>query len=119
MDKTIKGLDLAKYCYKLAIDKKAINPVILKLGNLTDITDYFVICNGESSVQIKAIADGIKKTLTKKGIKAIHRDIDEVFGWIVLDFIDVVVHIFSEENRNYYRLEQLWGDAEKIVTEEK
>ena len=99
----------------MATDKKAQNPVILKLAGLTDIADYFVICSGTSSTQIKAIANNIKKASADRGIKAVHREADSDFKWIVLDFINVVVHIFSEDNRDYYRLEQLWGDAEKII----
>lgn len=95
--------------------KKAIGPIILEVKGLTDMTDYFVICNGTSSRQIKTIADYIVEMLGKKGTKPLHYEEDAGTTWIVLDFIDVIVHIFSQETRDYYRLEQLWGDA-KIIS---
>lgn len=110
----IKSLDLAKECLRIASDKKAQGPIILELRGLTDITDYFVICSGTSSRQIKTIAESIVEGLTKKGVSAIHYEVDTEYSWVVLDYIDVIVHIFTEETRRYYRLEQLWGDARRI-----
>ena len=99
---------------RIATDKKAQNPVIFDLKGLTDIADYFVICNGTSSRQIKTIADSIKETLGKKGVSALHYEVDTGYNWVVLDYVDVIVHIFDEDLRTYYRLEQLWGDAKKL-----
>lgn len=101
---------------RIASDKKAQNPVIFELRGLTDIADYFVICNGTSSRQIKTIADSIKGTLKRKGVSALHYETDTNYDWVVLDYIDVIVHIFNEDLRTYYRLEQLWGDAKTVLS---
>lgn len=114
MDNVDKSLEIARECLKIASDKKAQKPVIFELKGLTDIANYFVICNGTSSRQIKSIADSITEVLTKKGVSALHYEVDTGYSWVVLDYIDVIVHIFNEDTRNYYRLEQLWGDAKKI-----
>lgn len=84
---------------------------------MTDITDYFVVCSGASGRQIKTLADSIVETLKKRGISVLHYEVDTEKNWIVLDYIDVVVHIFSEDTRSYYKLEQLWGDAKKLIPE--
>lgn len=88
----------------------------MEVKGLTDIADYFVICSGTSKRQIQTIADYIVEKLGKKGINLLHREIDMQETWAVLDYIDVIVHIFNEETRDYYRLEQLWGDAKRIKT---
>lgn len=110
----IKPLEIAKQSAKLADSKKAIGPIILEVKGLTDITDYFVICSGASSRQIKTISDYIVEKLEKKGILPLHYETDKDYKWVVLDYIDVIVHIFDEETRGYYRLEQLWGDAKEV-----
>ncbi len=86
----------------------------MEVKGLTDIADYFVICSGTSKRQIQTITDHIVEKLGKKGINLLHREIDMQETWAVLDYIDVIVHIFNEETRDYYRLEQLWGDAKRI-----
>jgi len=108
---------LAKQCAKLASDKKAINPIILIVKDLTDVTDYFVICSGTSSTQIKAIADNIVDKMADKGLKPAHFDSDTEETWIVVDYRDVIVHIFNDDTRAHYRLEQLWGDAKMLEYE--
>ncbi len=104
---------LAQYIARLTLEKKAEDVRIMDLRELTTITDYFVICSGDSEVQTKAINDHIHEELRKDKIKIYHSD-DKSFEWIVLDLIDVVVHIFKPEIRQYYALEKLWGDA-KVV----
>ena len=110
----INSLNLAKQCSKIAGDKKALDIVILELKGLTDLSDYFVICSGMSSKQIKAIADSVDEVLTKKGIKSLHYEIDTDCKWVILDYVNVIVHVFDEETRHFYKLEQLWGDAKRI-----
>lgn len=90
----------------------------MEVKGLTDITDYFVVCGGTSSRQIKTIADYIVEKFQKKGVLPLHYETDKDYTWVVLDYIDVIVHIFNEETRGYYRLEQLWGDA-KIIQNAK
>lgn len=109
-----KAVTRAKHCLKFASDKMAINPIILQVKDLTDVADYFVICGGTSTVHIKTIADYIVEKMDKDGIKPFHFEADSKDSWIVIDFSDVIVHIFNEETRNNYRLEHLWGDAKRV-----
>ena len=85
--------------------------MILNLKKLTTVADYFVICNGDSDVQVKAIADKVKEELKKEGHKLWHDEGYKNRSWILLDYVDVVVHIFHREARMFYNLEKLWGDA--------
>ena len=102
------SLDLAKTIAKLAIDKKAERVISIDLKGLTSITDHFLICSADTDVQIKAIADNIRK---KTHTKPVRIEGYEKMNWVILDYIDVVVHIFKNIEREYYNLEKLWGDA--------
>lgn len=93
------------------LDVKAQDVVILNLKKLTTIADYFVICTGDSDVQVKAIADNVKEEFKKAGISVWHDEGFKNRSWILLDYVDVVVHIFHRETRVFYNLEKLWGDA--------
>jgi len=95
----------------LIFNKKGYDVKILDLQNISTIADYFVICSADSDTQVKAIADEIDKTLRKEGIKCYHREGYEVLRWVLLDYFDVVVHVFHKEAREFYSLEKLWGDA--------
>jgi ribosome-associated protein len=97
-------------------EKKASSIVKLALGNLPNsITDYFVLCHASSRPQVEAIADSVESEVKKVvGINPIHREGFENAEWILLDYFDVVVHIFQEKVRNYYQLEKLWADAERV-----
>lgn len=96
---------------ELALEKKALDIKILDLRKLTPVTDYFVICTANVEVQAKAIADWILENLEKKGFKVWHNEGYRACHWILLDYVDVVVHIFLKEVREFYGLEKLWGDA--------
>ena len=102
---------MAQRAAKLALSKKANDIRILNLKKLSDVTDYFVICSGDVGQHVKAIADEITGTLKEKGIKPWHSEGYGNTNWIILDFIDVVVHIFQKDAREFYNLEGLWGDA--------
>ncbi|MFO7891682.1 MAG: ribosome silencing factor [bacterium] len=103
---------LAKEIISFAQDKKAQEIVLLDIGNLSSIADYFIICHGEAELHVKAIADNIMEKASGKGEDIWHYEGYEYFHWIVLDYIDVVVHIFLEDYRRFYNLERLWGDAD-------
>jgi ribosome-associated protein len=103
---------LAKKIADLIEQKKGDDIKILDLRKLTTVTDFFVICSGSSDVQNKAIADFILNEAKKLGQKAWHNEGYGNLSWILLDFVDVVVHIFLPESRRFYNLEGLWGDAE-------
>lgn len=99
---------------KAALDKKSIDTVILELKDLTVIADYFVICSGANTPQVKAIAEHIEHELRELGIRPIGVEGRDNAHWILLDYGDVVVHIFEEETRAYYELEKFWLDAPRI-----
>ncbi len=96
---------------EIALSKKAIDVKILDLRELTSVTDFFVVCSGNINVHVKAISDAIIEGLKKQNIKAWHIEGYSALKWVLLDYVDVVVHIFDREIRDFYRLEHLWGDA--------
>jgi len=102
---------LAQKAGEYATEKKAHDVRILDLRKLTSITDYFVICSGDADVQVKAIADNIIDNLRDEDINVWNVEGYEGGRWILLDFVDVVVHVFHDEARQFYGLERLWGDA--------
>ncbi|MGE5682253.1 MAG: ribosome silencing factor [Bacillota bacterium] len=111
-----------EFAYKitdLIFNKKGSDVKILDLRKLTSIADYFVICSADSDTQVKAIADEVDKELSKAGIKCYHKEGLTALNWVLLDYFDVIVHIFKKEARSYYNLEKLWGDAPSIVVEDK
>jgi len=110
----IRPLQLAKTCKKLALDKKAEDLLILDLRGLSSVTDFFVICHGTSRRHVQAIAENIRIGLKKRKVTEAHIEGAPEGRWIVLDYIDAIVHVFDEEMRNTYRLEHLWGDAARI-----
>lgn len=108
-------MDSEKLAFKLArlaLTKKAGDVKILDLRGITTITDFFVICTAYSDPQVKAIADAITEGAKKIGQSVWHKEGMSQRSWVLLDFVDVVVHIFLPETRNFYKLEKLWGDAE-------
>lgn len=116
----IDAKDKAMKIAQLALDKRAENVVILDLRGLTSITDFFVICTGASDTQVKAISTNIENELKKEAIRPWHREGLTSLNWVLLDYIDVVAHVFLPEIRDFYSLERIWGDAEKIeVTDEQ
>ncbi|MCP4649432.1 MAG: ribosome silencing factor [PVC group bacterium] len=110
MKSETKALKIAE----LADDKKALNTVVLDLRNFSSFCDFFVIASGTSTTHNKAIADGITKKMREEKTRASHREGYAEATWIVLDYNSVIVHIFNEENRNFYDLEHLWGDAVQL-----
>ena len=101
-----------------ALEKKAVDLVILDLRNLSDVTDFFIICSGGSDRQLNAISDSIERTLRDHKTRPIHIEGRRGSDWILMDYFSFVVHIFKEEAREYYRLESLWGDAPKMALDE-
>jgi ribosome-associated protein len=96
------------------LDKKAKNPVIMDFSKLnSSVCDAFIICHGTSRTQVEAIADGvISNVKIKTGLNPWHKEGLENAEWILIDYSDIVVHIFQDSKRNFYNLEQLWADAE-------
>jgi len=105
---------LAKLCRDIALDKKAIDPLILDVRKISSVTDYFLICTGNSEPHLKAIADTIARQLREGGVHARHHDGYPHSRWVVIDYGDVIIHIFHPELRERYGLEHLWGDAKRV-----
>ena len=106
-----RALNVSKEICKAAADKKARSIVYMDMQGLMSSTDYFVICSAPTATQVRAISDNIEEKLLEKGIAFDHREGYHEGEWILLDYGDVVAHIFKEEAREYYALERLWGDA--------
>ena len=111
----IEATTLARRTVELAEDKLASDIVMLNLHNLNAIADYFVICTGESDRQLKAILDAIDEGIGKEFGRRARAEGTPDTGWVLLDFGDVVVHIFSVAMRDYYHLERLWSKATPVV----
>ena len=103
---------------ELIFNKKGYNVKILDLRNLTTITDYFIICTGDSDTQVKAIADEVDKRMRDEGVRSWHTEGYRSLNWVLIDFVDIVVHVFKKESREFYNLEKLWGDAPVIIAED-
>lgn len=105
---------------ELALTKKADDIKILDLRKITTIADFFVICTAHSEPQVKAVADAILEGAKKDGETVWHKEGTNMKSWVLLDFVDVVVHVFLKDTRAFYSLEKLWGDAEITeVTDEE
>jgi ribosome-associated protein len=107
-------LDSKIFAEKIAnvvFNKKGYDVKILDLRKVASFADFFVICSADSDTQVKAIADEIDKSLRDEGIKCWHKEGYIALSWVLLDYVDVVVHIFKKETREFYNIEKLWGDA--------
>ena len=113
----LSALDLARQCVWAAQEKKALDPIILDLRDISTITDYLVICSAQSEPQIKAIANGVEQAL-KEGFERHTLAVDgfPTSQWIVIDYGDIMFHIFHEQKRSVYALEDLWSDAPQVST---
>jgi len=114
----LNAASLAEKIARLAWEKKGKDITILDLRKLTDITDYFVIITGESELHVKAIYDYLYEELRKEGIRPWHEEGLQHLSWVLLDYVEVVVHVFKPETREFYALEKLWGDAKITRLEE-
>jgi len=94
-----------------ALDRKAEDLRVLHLGPVSDFTDYFLICSGNSQRQVQAIADSIIESLKEDGARPLHVEGQQGGHWVLLDYGDLVVHVFQPEPREFYSLERLWADA--------
>ena len=102
---------LAATAARAASSKQAERITVIDVRELITITDYFVICSGSSARQVTTIADEVVKELKDRGVKPVRREGESGAGWQLIDFVDLVVHVFDEEARDFYRLETLWADA--------
>ena len=107
----MSSTELANKISEIIFTKKGYDVIAIDLRKLVTFTDYFVVCSADSDVQVKAIADQVDKVLSEQGIKCWHREGLKALTWVLLDYVDVVVHIFKKDAREFYNLEKLWGDA--------
>jgi ribosome-associated protein len=107
-------IDPLKIAVNAADDKKAHDLVILDISKITSFANYFLLCTGDSSRQMQAIADEIEKKLKENGLRPSHVEGYRNSEWILMDYMDIVVHIFSKNARIYYDLERLWRDGKKL-----
>ena len=102
---------IIKIITEAIFEKKGLDVKLLDLRGITAIADWFVLCSGESDVQVKAIADNIDKKLSEEGVKVWKKEGFKALSWVLIDLSDIVVHVFRSESRQFYNLERLWGDA--------
>lgn len=102
---------------QVARDKKAYDLLVLDLRRVSIICDYFVLASGRSTTHVKAVAEAIEERLAEHGVRSLRREGFPEGRWVLLDYGDVVIHVFEEEERRFYNLERLWGDAEVVGPE--
>ena len=120
--KRTKPLDNTHYAQRISdlmLDKKALDIKIIDVRNITTLTDFFVICTSESQPQTRALTDHINQTMKQEGIQVWHIEGYEYLDWVLLDYVNIVVHIFSNESRGFYDLERLWADGKITQVIEK
>lgn len=110
-----EALALARRIVDVCVDKKASDVVLLGVGELTTVADYFVICSGGSERQLGAIVDGVTEALREEGLKPIGREGAAGAHWLLLDYGSVIVHVFAPPERDFYALEKLWADAQTLL----
>ena len=116
---TLSSEQMAELSSQLALSKRAEEVTILDLRGLTDIADFFVICTGNSDTHIKAITDAILEGMEQREVRPWHVEGYSALNWVLIDYVDIVVHVFQRETREFYKLERLWGDAKLKVVEEE
>ena len=110
---------LAQRAAALCLDLKANDVVVLDVRGVTDMTDYFVIASGTSDTHVRAVAEHVMEELRKEGSRAHHVEGVQQGRWVLLDYVDMVVHIFHPTLREFYQLERLWSDAEVVAVDQQ
>ena len=110
----MKTIDKAKLCMKIISERKAIDPVLFEVGKLTSIADYFLIASGSSSRQVQAMASHLLRKMKEEGFRTYGLEGEEEGHWILVDYGDIVIHLFYQPFREFYDLEGLWIDAPRI-----
>ena len=114
----MKTLDKAFLASKIIKERKAINPILFDVGKLTSITDYFLITSGNSSRQVQAISRHLSRKMREKGLKVYGVEGEREGHWVLMDYGDLVIHIFYQPVREFYDLEGLWIEAPRIGMDE-
>ena len=105
-----KALEIAKVLF----EKKAIKPVILNVRGISPVCDFFIICSVESTPQAKAVYEAVEQASKDQNFKIYHIEADTNYSWVLVDYYEIVLHIFSEEKREFYNLEHLWKEAKRV-----
>lgn len=99
---------------RAALERKAIDVVVLDVQGVSSVTDYFLVCSGRSTTHLESISDAIRAELKTDGVRPLHAEGHAESGWVLLDYGDVLMHVFLEDTRAYYALERLWGDVPSV-----
>jgi len=110
---------LVKKITQLIFEKKGSDVKVIELMTVSTIADYFVICSADSDTQVRAIADNIDKSLRDEGMRLWHKEGTTALQWVLLDYVDIVIHVFQKDIRAFYNLEKLWSDAPIEAVEDK
>lgn len=108
---------MVKIAYDALTDKKAINPKIIDISNISVLADYFIIASGANEKQVQAMADNVCEKLAENGVQPRQTEGYHSGNWILLDFNDIIVHIFNHEDRLFYDLERIWRDGKSVEIE--
>jgi ribosome-associated protein len=106
---------MARAIVDVAVDKKGSDVTLIEIGRVTTLADYFVIVTGNSDRQIGAIASAIRDRMKEEGVRLFQREGDPSDGWVLLDYGQVIVHVFADEQRRYYDLERRWSEAPTLL----
>lgn len=110
----MKTLEKARLCLEIIQERKAIDPILMEVGRLTSFTDYFLVASGASSRQVQAISQHMARRMREEGFKPIGIEGEQEGHWVLMDYGDVVVHIFYQPVREFYDLEGLWTEAPRV-----
>ena len=114
MTEPLAGDRKVRVAARAALDHKALDLVVLDVHALSGVTDYFLVCSGRSTTHVSAITDAVRAALKAAEVRPLHVEGTAESGWVLLDYGDLLVHVFLEETRLYYALERLWGDAPSV-----
>ena len=112
-------LERVREAVSAADDRKALDLKVLQLEKVTDFADYFLICSGTSERQVQAIADAVQEKLREHRVRPLHVEGYNRAQWVLLDYGDLVIHVFLDETRAFYDLERLWSDAPRVAWEDE
>lgn len=113
----MKSIDKAKFCLKIIKERKAIDPVLFEVGRVSSIADYFLVASGSSSTQVQAISRHVQRKMKEAGFRPYGVEGEKDGHWTLMDYGDLVVHIFYQPYREFYDLEGLWIDAPRVEIE--
>ena len=114
----MRPLDKAKLCLRIIKERKAVDPLLFQVEKLTSITDYFLIASGSSSRQVQAITRHLQKRMREEGFRPYGIEGQQEWHWVLLDYGDVVIHLFYQPFRDFYDLEGLWIEAPRVDLED-